>query len=164
MPSTTPTPSRSCRSRRRCARPGRSSSTFRRSLPRPSAWRLLCASWVSTMCSTPTLPPTSPSWRRAASFLSASRTKRTTAGRCSPPAARAGCAFSSRSIPSGRRSFPPRSPRSRCSAPLPRPTLPRRSALIPSGCSSCPSCRASQRKASVRFRPCAARMAFPTLT
>ena len=55
--------------------------------------------WASTMCSTPTLPPTSPSWRRAASFSSASRTKRTTAGRCSPPAARAGCAFSSRSIP-----------------------------------------------------------------
>ena len=75
-PSTTPTPSRSCRSRRRCARPGRSSSTFRRSLPRPSAWRLLCASWASTMCSTPTLPPTSPSWRRAASFSNASRTKK----------------------------------------------------------------------------------------
>ena len=93
----------------------------------------LRAAWASTMCSTPTLPPTSPSWRRAASFSSASRTRMSyTLADVHLLLPGLGALSEVAVSRAGRRSFPPPSPRSRCSAPLPRATLPRRSALTPS--------------------------------
>ena len=68
-------------------------------LQRRGAWSRRCGSLASTMCSTRTLPPTSPSWRKAASSSSALPTRSSISGRCSRPAAPAGCASSSRSIP-----------------------------------------------------------------
>ncbi len=62
---------------------GRAVRARQRVSQRPSAWSRRCASWASTMCSTPDLPPTSRSWRRAASLSSASPTRTSISGRCS---------------------------------------------------------------------------------
>ena len=59
------------------------------------------AAWASTMCSTPTSAADLTIMEEGSEFLERLHAQaERTAGPCSPPAARAGCAFSSRSIPS----------------------------------------------------------------
>ena len=75
---------------RPCARPGARAWGFPARRRRRDAWPRPCTPWASIASSTPTSPPTSPLWKRAASSWNSSAPTRPPP--CSRAAVPAGCA------------------------------------------------------------------------